>query len=209
MRIHDKIEVRNNLSITARERGKIVTRRDGHNIWVDLGREYLAGLISLASQVPEVPNRNDRIKYMGFGIGGTRQLIPDLANGEPLVSAYPGGNAQTDTDPTVTTLERPVRISGSTTGPSDPYAVTDVWLGAVQAPVTFPTATQVMFRRFFPQTEISYGPFTSVPVSEIGLFTSDASPTGEPHNTLVAYDTFDSMPKTGSVEFEVEWVIRF
>ena len=55
MRLKATVEVKNNLKLTVRERGKIVARREGHNIWVDLGREYLAGLISLAAIGPDTP----------------------------------------------------------------------------------------------------------------------------------------------------------
>lgn len=209
MRLKETVEVRNNLKMTVRERGKLVTVRDGHNIWVDLGREYLASLIALASYGPDTPERDDRVKYIGFGIGGTRQIAPGVANSAPMSVAYPGTNAQTDLDPLVTTLERPVRVSGSTTSPSDPYSPSDVWLGAVQAPPIHSTPTEVTFRRLFLQTEISYSSFTSVPLSEVGLFTAAASPTGQPHNTLVAYDTFDTLSKTGAFEIEVEWTVRF
>lgn len=209
MRFQETVEVKNNLRLTMRERGKVVARRDGHNIWVDLGREYLAHLIALTSYGPDVPERNDRIKYMGFGIGGTRQIAPGVANVPPMSTAYPGLNAQTDLDPSVTTLERPVRVSGSTTIPSDPYNPADVWLGTIQAPPIHNTATQVTFRRLFTQTEVSYASFTTVPLSEVMLFTSAANPIGQPFNTGVAYDTFDTISKTGALELEVEWTVRF
>lgn len=209
MRFQETVEVKNNLRLTMRERGKVVARRDGHNIWVDLGREYLAHLIALTSYGPDVPERNDRIKYMGFGIGGTRQIAPGVANAPPMSTAYPGLNAQTDLDPSVTTLERPVRVSGSTTIPSDPYNPADVWLGTIQAPPIHNTATQVTFRRLFTQTEVSYSSFTTVPLSEVMLFTSAANPIGQPFNTGVAYDTFDTISKTGALELEVEWTVRF
>ena len=209
MKIKETVKVRNNLRIIARERGKIAARREGHNIWLDLGREYLASLIALVSYGPDTPERNDRVKYMGFGIGGTRQVAPGVANTPPMSTAYPGTNAQTDTDPTVTTLERPVRVSGSTTIPSDPYNPADVWLGTIQAPPIHSTATEVTFRRLFSQTEVSYSSFTSVPLSEIMLFTSAANPVGQPFNTGIAYDTFDTVSKTGAFELEVEWTVRF
>jgi len=209
MRFQETVEVKNNLKLIARERGKIVQRREGHNIWVDLGREYLASLIALVSYGPDTPERNDRIKYMGFGIGGTRQVAPSVANSPPMSTAYPGLNAQTDLDPTVTTLERPVRVSGTTTTPSDPYDSGDVWLGTIQAPPIHNTATQVTFRRLFTQLEISYSSFLTVPLSEVMLFTSAANPIGQPFNTGVAYDTFDTISKTGALELEVEWTVRF
>jgi hypothetical protein len=209
MKLQETISVRNNLRITIRERGKIAARREGHNIWLDLGREYLASLIALASYGPDTPERNDRVKYMGFGIGGTRQVAPGVANAAPLVSAYPGTNVQTDLQPAVTTLERPVRISGSTTIPSSPYSGSDVWLGTIQAPPIHGTATEVTFRRLFSQTEISYSSYATVPLSEIMLFTSAANPIGNPFNTGIAYDTFDTISKTGAFELEAEWTVRF
>lgn len=209
MRFQETVEVKNNLKITARERGKLVQRREGHNIWVDLGREYLASLIALVSYGPDTPERNDRIKYMGFGIGGTRQVAPGVANVAPMSVVYPGTNLQTDLDPSVTTLERPVRVSGTTTSPAGPYNPADVWLGTIQAPAIHNTATQVTFRRLFTQTEISYSTFTTVPLSEVMLFTSAATPIGQPLNTGVAYDTFDTISKTGALELEVEWTVRF
>lgn len=201
----DKIEVRTNLKITARERGKIVARREGHNIWLDLGGEYIAQLLSYAAFGPDTPVRDDRIKYMGLGIGGTRQLALPVANSAPLSLGYPGSNIQTDTDPTVTVLERPVRLTGGSSVP--PYVGTDVWLGRVTAPPVFPTARSVTFSRLFMQTEISYAPYVTVPLSEIMLFTAAANINAY-NNTGVAYDTFDTLSKTGAFDLEVDWTLR-
>lgn len=207
MRSLDVVEVKNNLKLRARERGKIVARRDGHNIWLDIGREYLSHLIALTSYGPDVPQRDDRIKYMGFGIGGTRQSAPGVANVPPMYTAYPGTNVQTDLDPAVLRLERPVRISGSTT----PYPgdVGDVWLGTIQAPAIHTTPREVTFRRLFTLSEVNYSTFSSVPLSEVGLYTSLAVPIGTISNSPVAYDTFDTISKTGAFEIEVEWTVRF
>lgn len=205
-RLHlvDDIEVKQNLVITARERGKIVTRRVGHNIWLNLGREWLAKLIAYQTLSPDVPEEDYRIKYMGFGIGGTRQLITPVT--APVGTAYPGTNAQTDTDPTVTTLERPVRISGSSA--TTPGLAGDIWIGTVQAPVTHSLPTETTFSRLFTQLEISYNPFLSVPLSEVGLFVASSDP-GNFANPMVAYDTFDTISKTSAFELEVQWTIRF
>lgn len=207
MKLAEDIDVRINLKIHKIERGKRQALHEGHNIWVDLGREYLAQLIGLSAIGPDTPFRDDRIKYMGFGIGGTRQVAPGVANVEPMLSTYPGPNTQTDIDATVTALERPVRLSGTTTTP--PYAAEDVWLGTVQAPAVQGTPTEVTFTRLFSQLELSYGTFLTVPLSEVGLFTSAANPVGVPGNTLVAYDTFDTISKTNAFELEVTWTVRF
>lgn len=206
MRILDTVEVKSNLFITARERGKIVARREGHNIWLDLGREYLAQLIAFQSFGPDTPVRNDRIKYMGLGIGGNRQLALTTANSSPISPPYSGTNAQDDVTPSVTTIERPVRISGSTT--NYPGISGDEWVGQIAAPPDLSGGTEVIFSRIFTQDEVSYGPFLSVPLSEIMLFTSAADPENH-QNTGVAYDTFDTISKTSAINLEVKWTIRF
>lgn len=206
MRFNDKIEVKQNLSLIMRERGKIVARRDGHNIWLDLGSEYLAQLISYATFSPTTPMRDDRIRYMGVGIGGNRQQMLSIANAAPYSVSYPGSNAQTDSNAAVVRLERPVRVTGGAT--TYPGGAGDVWLGQVQAPPEFPIAKQVKFSRIFTSSDVSYGTFPSVPLSEVGLFTAQANPNTY-NNTMVAYDTFDTISKTSAFELEVNWTIRF
>lgn len=206
MRFKATVEVKQNLSIIARERGKIVARRDGHNIWLDLGREYLAQLLAYSSFSPLTTVRDDRIRYMGLGIGGNRQHMLAVANANPLLTAYPGTNAQTDSDASVTVLERPVRVSGGVT--ATPGSASDVWLGQIQAPPENPLPSQVKFSRVFTAAEVSYSTFLSVPISEIMLFTGAADPNVH-DNTGVAYDTFDAISKTSAFEFEVNWTIRF
>jgi hypothetical protein len=206
MRLAETIQVKSNLALTCRERGKIVDRRVGHNIFLDLGREWLASLITYASYNPDVTIRDDRVKYMGLGIGGTAQVAPGVANAEPLLSAYPGTNSQTDVDSTVTVLERPVRLRGSVS--PTPGVAGDEWIGLIGSadPVTIPT--QVTFTRIFTQTEVSYGPYVSVPLAEIGLFTAAAA-VDNYQNNPVAYDTFDTLSKTTAFELEVVWTLRF
>lgn len=204
MRLSDSIEVKQNLHIIARERGKIVARRDGHNIWLDLGREYLAQLIAYSSMVGPTGERDDRIRYMGLGIGGNRQLLLGIANSEPLLTPYGGTNVQTDSDATVISLERPVRLSGGVGAPSG----ADVWLGQVQAPAVHPISTQTTFSRIFTSAEINYGPFLSVPLSEVMLYPGAAN-VNVYNNPGIAYDTFDSITKTTAFELEVNWTIRF
>lgn len=219
MRITDGIEVRSNLELTMRERGKLREKRVGHNIWVNLGREWLPMLMSY-SALPAPPGagtpmEDRRVRYMGLGIGGTRQLQKATVADVPPMSTYYGlgTNTQTDTDPTVTTLERPVRVSSPIPAAPTipPWDAGDVWLAQIQAPPTFPVATSVTYSRVFLEDEVSYGPFLSVPLSEIGLFLSSPSANyiHQPHNTFVAYDTFDTISKTTAFSLEVAWTIRF
>lgn len=200
------VQVWSNLDLIVRDRGKIVERRRGHNIWLNLGREFLASLICYASFSPLTPERDDRVRYMGLGIGGTRQVAPAVANNPPISTAYPGTNQYTDENPGLTQLERPVRISGSTD--LYPGQGADVWLGQVQAPVEHPSASRSKFRRLFTQLEVSYSPFLSVPLAEVGLFTNAANPLVY-NNTAVAFDTFDTLSKTSAFELQIDWEVRF
>lgn len=216
MSICEDIEVKQNIKMTVRERGKIVALREGHNIFVDLGREWLSRLIAYSSYSPDVPQREDRIRYMGFGIGGTRQVALAVANGSPLGGVGDpyaansatgiGGNTQTDADRTVTRLERPVRVSGGAS--NYPGVSGDRWIGQIQAPAEHPSGTSVLFRRLFSQEEVSYMPFSAVPLSEVALYTAAASPVFY-LNPLVAYDTFDTLSKTSAISVEVEWTFNF
>jgi len=206
LQIRDDIEVKSNILLLARERGKIVQRREGHNIWVSLGSEYLAERISLQSYSPDVPYNPHHVKYMGLGIGGSAQKALSTANNLPISPPYTGTNDQVDTDLTVTTLERPIRISGSET--AYPGVAGDDWVGLIGSADPNSVPTQTTFRRTFTQLEINYGSFVSVPLSEIGLFLSSADPENY-QNLLVAYHTFDTLMKTAAFSLEVIWTIRF
>ena len=64
------------------------------------------------------------------------------------------------------------------------------------------------FTRTFTTLEVSYAPYTTVPISEIMLFTGAADPLIY-NNTGVAYDTFDSISMTNAFELQVDWTGRF
>ena len=220
-----------NIWITVRERGKRVLQhcRHEHNIWVDLGREYLARVLSpnlgFTDHYAENPPTNPRefIQYMGVGIGGDSQVHP-AAYVSPLSDDYPPanpagpgdfGNKFSDEDLTITTLERPVKIN-----PTSP-----IWLDNVVQPVTFlNNGKTVRFDHLFTMPVInSVGPYTVVPLSEVALFLSTADkdagnvydtgniPTmvGAGRQTLMAYNTFSPIPKTVSFSLEVRWELRF
>lgn len=214
-RFTEDIQITQNVRIVVRERGKIVTTRNVHNVFVDLGREWLVKLMSYKSFSPDVPQRDDRVRYMGFGIGGNRQLSLLTANSSPLggpgdpyaanSASGIGANNQSGIDNTITALERPVRISGSSAG--YPGVSGDIWLGTIQAPAVHNTATSVTYTRVFTSLELSYLPFATVPLSEVGLYTSTADP-GFYLSPLVAYNTFDTISKTSAINIEVDWTFN-
>lgn len=213
-----------NVEIVARERGKIVARRDVHNTWVAGGRVYLASMLGYSSQDPDVPEETSRLKYMGLGIGGVRQRLPVVADAAPLSTSYPAGSDPNTTNgheyndrypisPLVSTLERPVRITGGST--AYPGAPADVWLAGPPSNMFFthPSVTQLKANAQFRGTlgEVVYAPFDTagVPISEAGLFTGASTVPGEPFNELVAYVTFDTLLLTTSVDVEFGWTVSF
>lgn len=183
---------KNNLCIVARERGKIVALRETHNIWVNTGRTFLSALMSYTDGT--TPERDDRVLYMGFGVGGDKQEAAS-AETSPITDYYPGTNVQSCLDPYVTTLERPVLCS------------TGVWLKQIEA-VDHPTIFSTRYTCSITTSEINDALYPKVPLAEIGLFTSAADP-AEPDNDLIAYATFEAVEKTDLFSFEVYWSVRF
>lgn len=207
MKFLEEVELHSNIRIVARERGKLVTTREGKNIVCNAGKTWVSQLICCVSYDPWVPETNARMRYVGFGIGGTRQLALSVVNdaSNPQKLYYSGTNVQTDTDPTVTKLERPVRYSGGRGGPE----VGDVWLGQLTGvtPSDHPTPRATTFNHVVLADQISYAPFSSVQLSEVALYTSDADPSVR-DSVCVAYDTFDTISKTSAIDLEIAWTWR-
>ena len=226
-RLVDNIEVKSNLKIVARERGKIVTVRDTHNIFLDVGRDWLAHLVALASMPPYATFASDSdyyqphrlVRYMCMGVGGNKQVYPKATfNLAPLNLYAAGGGvwpppfAQTDTDPEVFALEAPVITSMNS------HAVPEQgckWLAQIAVP-TFPGSSpgEVTFTRIFLETELSDAPFDLVPLSEIGLFVDEVPttyPVTKPTNpgSMIAYNTFNTISKTNAIAIQVDWTFRF
>ena len=218
MNFRDPIEPEVNLAISIVRDGVRYQHHKSHNIFLDNGREYLSKVISASnySDINGTRGSQQVIQYIGFGIGGTRQTSAD-AGAAPLSDAwngagaeprgYGGSNLQTDIVPALSSLERPVRVS----------AAPDTWLS--EAGASYPDATSALFTAEFSSTDINIdGLYASVPLSEIGLYLSDANPllpngvvgtypTVAEH--MIAYDTFNPIPKTGQFSIIVDWMLRF
>lgn len=217
MNLGQGIEVRWNLEISLEDRGKRkVWHQRTHNIVVNTGRQFLAEVITpatLGGGGSFTRTQNHVVRYIGFGIGGTRQNSSD-ALAAPWTDAYSpgpgygGDNLQTDVDTTVTRLERPVKV---THGP-------DLFMREISTPGTFDAFNETTFIATFSRTDINVWGFASMPLSEIGLYKGSADPAypnggnvAYPGDTghLVAYDTFDTISKTGGFQITVRWTFRY
>lgn len=209
----------NNVFIKARRRGKLFYRWEGHNVWTDVGRQYLANLIGYSAFGPDTTVTDARIKYMQFGIGGVQQgAIPGgvttayPAGFDPNVTAGNAYNHEYPIAPPIGTLERPVRLSGGT-NPYNTAPGTDVWLTSTAMPkffVDFATPQAVGFKYFIRgmDGDIAYGALTEVPIAEAGLVLSTGN-VNAAYNPVVAYVDFEPLDVTDDVEAEISWYVSF
>ena len=210
-----------NVRIEVRERGKLMEVREGHNIMTDNGREWLAGLIGLSAMGPDTPERSDRLRYMSVGIGGVLQGNIGLSLSSPLVDTYPAGDDPNSTTgneyndlfpvaPPISTLERPVKLSGST----NPYATapgSDVWL--IDTPnffITHLSTREATVHGRLEASDLILAGFSQVPLSEVALHTDQAGVgLDTPYSPAVGYFSFATITKTASSVLEFIWSVRF
>lgn len=224
MLIGDRINIRSNVHMTFRERGKKVAARDGHNMWVTLGSTYLSRVVTPTATWEHLAEGAGVIKYMGVGIGGVygTDVVGQLAND------YPGQHTYEDDDSlTPVTLERPVKLTGS----GGRASTNNTWLNTItvngSTPSFFGTpTTNVEFICSFDETDVGLGGvFASVPLTEVGLFLSNqisnlttvqvydynSIPTyiQTTRQQQVAYFPFEPISKTPSISIEVRWQLLF
>jgi hypothetical protein len=212
MRLKEDLEVEGNLEIIGYDRGKRrVLYQRTHNIIVNNGRSFLVENIAASAFAGSsfTRHQNTVVRYIGFGIGGDRQVEAD-ASASPLADTYPAGyggtNTQDDATVAVARLERPVLATATN------------WMKEVATPATFLSATEVQWTATFAQADLNLAPYTSMPISEIGMYKSSADPTlpnggagtyPGPTGHMLAYDTFDSFPKHSAFSIVVNWAWRF
>jgi len=157
--------------------------------------------------------------YIGLGVGGNQNSGPIPLD---VATAYPGGNTQSDADPTVTGMERPVRIR------TNAGVVPVRWLMPVAVSLPLPTPhNYVQYTATFGLLDINGGQlgadpaYPVVPISEAGLYRWTNSPdhmtasyalvTDLPFvsGQALAYETFPPLFKTAAVVISAEWQLIF
>jgi hypothetical protein len=210
-----------NVAIRHYRAGQLVEARDVHNAWVNNGRGWLSKLVSLQVLDPgnpagDVAENNARIRYFGLGMGGHQasasSLVPPYSTyyqpgADPNATA--GNEYRSDFASNISTLERPVRRSGTL----DPYPgdPADVWLYE-DIPVWRRDTQSVTFNVSVDATggELIYGALTDLPISEAGLFTDDTGVSiNQPYSPLIAYVNFGTIQLTTSSIVLFSWTVRF
>lgn len=186
--------MKNNVEIEVRERGKVVARRESHNIWTQSGKSWLGHLVSYSSFSPDTFWGDLRLKYMGFGIGGVLQTSA-LANVPPLSVDYPGGATQTNLDDRVERLERHILVS-----PGSFFKQ----LGSVD--LVSPYHLRLTVSLSADDLNLS-GMYLSLPLSEVGLFPGGVDLNSSSERCL-GYDVFDPVPKSLVQDMTVRWTLR-
>lgn len=192
------VQIEGFFSAVCRERGKLVfgTRREGKNIWTLTGREFLSQLMSYSfygssahgsgSPNPDLPARDDRIRYFGFGTG----TQPEVDSVSALVSpiAFDGGGD----------------FLAQVSVPTYPLAPT---LTTVEYSRTY-SELELSFGGTVNLTEA--GLFTDgSPTASYAPRTRDVTLANAAAQAPDAYKSFEPLRKTQNFVLEVSWQIRF
>jgi hypothetical protein len=206
----------NKVHIKHYKRGRLVEERHEHNAWLLYGRTYLSKMVGYADPVALVTERNDRLKYMMLGVGG--KSSDGTSYTSPIVDAYPAGSDPLATagneydpgyPPMLTTMERPVRITGAQT--PYPGSAGDIW--TIAPPNLYLTHLDDRSVTMHATVDCSagdvvYGTFTTMPITEAGLALSSYS-TGAPYGPILAYVTFVTLMLDVDSTVEFIWTVRF
>lgn len=195
--VKETVQVEGFFSAVCRERGKLVygTRREGKNIWTLTGREYVAQLMSYSfygssahgsgGLNPDLPARDDRIRYFGFGTGTQPEVSSVTALVSPL--AVDGGG----------TFLAQISLP---TYPLSPSRTT------VRYSRTF-IETELSFGSTVVLTEA--GLYTDgSPSANYAPRTRDVTLANAAAQAPAAYKSFDPLKKTQNFVLDINWEIR-
>lgn len=181
------VQVEGWVKLVMRERGKIVpgSFREGHNIWTNTGREYLALLMSI--NTGPTSYRTDHIAYLGVGTGAQVEEAGVLALVTPV--AYITGQflAPFDIPPTF-----PLSPTRTTVRYRKIFAEDEITIS--------PGST----------VNISeMGMFTNGRQSDYAVGLRDTTLAASASQSPAAYKALEPVGKKDSLQLEVSWEIRF
>ena len=188
------VEVKGWVNVVMRERGKIVpgSRREGHNVWTNTGKEFIPMLMSLTGWI-NTSFRSDRVAYIGVGDG--------MRIEEPSVSSL--------ASPLPYNLAGDLFLARLDLNTDDSFPLA-------------PLRTVIRYHRTFLENEITpdsdivqvseFGLFTNgnaltYVVGEGGTG-RDISLANASLQAPVAYKAIEAVGKTNNLRLEVSWEIR-
>lgn len=181
------VQVKGWVKLLMRERGKIVpgSRREGHNVWTNTGREYLPLLMSYNTGLTTY--RNDRMTYIGVGTGAFVEDAGVASLAQPIATT-PG-----------TFL---VPLSVPPTFPLTPSRTTVQYHRLfAENEITSTPGSQVNVSEMGLFTDGSPALNYALP-RDVTLASASSQPP-------MAYKSFEPVGKTSSLGLEVFWEIRF
>jgi hypothetical protein len=218
-----------NVRIEARERGKLVAVREVHNVWTAFGHQFLAEVIALTAIDPDVFERNDKIKYIGWGMGGEKQNQRTMVTAFPLSVIYPLGSTphgstgftfREDYTPNITSLELPAIYGSVAAGDSDKYTTpgSSAWRRIISDSDHSASHPAPNVLRFYDAARngtfatghpLAGNQYAYMPLSEAGLFLDDLGLSGVPFTPPVAYVTFDTIQMSDEMDLYTSWDVTF
>lgn len=181
------VQVEGWVKLVMRERGKIVpgSFREGHNIWTNSGREYLALLMSIAPGPSRY--RTDVIAYLGVGTGAQVEEAGVLGLVAP--AAYSTGQflAPLDIPPTF-----PLTPTRTTVRYRKIFAEDEITI-SLNSTVNIS----------------EMGLFTNGRQSDYAVGLRDLTMAGSASQSPAAYKALEPVGKKDSLQLEVSWEIRF
>jgi hypothetical protein len=183
----DVVGVEGHVLVEIYERGKLIGIREGKNIWTLAGRSYLARHMSYKLDgAATVPERDDRIAYIGVGVGSSPQVSSVTRIADP--AEYVSGEF----------------LAPLIVGPTYPTASSVKYARYFDdAEISMVAGTTINVSEFGlytdgdPDDDYSTSPGRSTVIGDAAA--------QEP----VAYKTVDPFPKNQDTAFRIEWTIRF
>lgn len=181
------VQVEGWVKLVMRERGKIVpgSFREGHNIWTNTGREYLAMLMSINTGPSSF--RSDHIAYIGMGTGAQVEEAGVLGLVNPIAFATGQFLAALDIPPTF-----PLSPTRTTVRYRKIYAEDEITL----TPGSTVNISEM-------------GLFTNGRQSDYSVGLRDTTLGGSASQSPAAYKALEPVGKKDSLQLEVSWEIRF
>lgn len=189
------IELLSNFKAEARERGKLVSKREGHNVFTITGRNWLSKLVSWSTfGSPDIPYTHRRVRWIGVGTGSQNEVTSVSALNTPAKVNSTDYLALLDSVefPTATSVRFIKEFGASEISWAGAVSVTEAGLYVDTNPYDLGSGDGVE---------------GSEDAQAAGVTTTLDHKVGT--NPPIVYKTFEAIPKTVDYTLTVQWEFRF